>query len=658
MTPDSAIAWSDANQQYLSAVLAGLRARLERRLEARAWTADVAEPVVEAVRSPEGMQPPPALEILSGLFQLTSFERDLLLLCAGVELDSRFGPLLAALNEDPERAAPTFSLALACLPEAHWNALTPAAPLRRWRLLELGSGPTLTLRPLRIDERILHFLTGITHLDERLTGYIAAVPGGGSELVPSQRQVADLIVAAWSKSAWQAQPPVIQLFGGDPAAHQAIAAAVGARLNLKLHRLPVAVLPASPVEMDSLLRLWEREALLSGNVLLLDCEQPEAGETGREALASRWIDDLNTPLILSSRERLHVRRPLVTFEVSKPTQSEQRELWQAALGPAAAHLNGRMDALLAHFNLDAASIQSISAETLQAEPASPEALAEALWTACNEHSRPNLSELAQFIRPMAGWDDLVLPPAHMQTLHEVSMHVRQRMKVYETWGFAARSTRGLGITALFSGVSGTGKTMAAEVLAKDLKLELFRIDLSQVISKYIGETEKNLRRVFDVAEEGGSILLFDEADALFGKRSEVKDSHDRYANVEVSYLLQRMESYRGLAILTTNLKENLDQAFMRRIRFVVHFPFPDAGQRAEIWRRIFPAQTPTEGLDIGRLARLNIPGGNIRNIALYSAFLAADAGEPVRMHHLLRAAQVEYAKLERPLNEAGLGGSL
>jgi SpoVK/Ycf46/Vps4 family AAA+-type ATPase len=198
--------------------------------------------------------------------------------------------------------------------------------------------------------------------------------------------------------------------------------------------------------------------------------------------------------------------------------------------------------------------------------------------------------------------------------------------------------------------------MAAEVLANELRLDLYRIDLSSVVSKYIGETEKNLRRVFDAAEEGGAILLFDEADALFGKRSEVKDSHDRYANIEVSYLLQRMEAYRGLAILTSNLKDALDTAFLRRIRFVVQFPFPDAAQRAEIWRRIFPPRTPTQSLDVGKLSRLNVAGGNIRNIALNAAFLAADAGEPVTMRHLLRAVRDEYAKLERPLTGAEIGG--
>jgi SpoVK/Ycf46/Vps4 family AAA+-type ATPase len=255
-----------------------------------------------------------------------------------------------------------------------------------------------------------------------------------------------------------------------------------------------------------------------------------------------------------------------------------------------------------------------------------------------------------------GWNDLVLPAAHLETLHEVVAHVRQRRRVYDEWGFGDAGTRGLGVSALFAGASGTGKTLAAEVLANELRLDLYRVDLSRVVDKYIGETEKNLRRIFDAAEGGGTILLFDEADALFGKRSEVKDSHDRYANIEVSYLLQRMEAYRGLAILTTNMKSALDTAFLRRIRFLVQFPFPDEEQRAAIWRRVFPDATPRRGVDVRRLAQLNVAGGNIRNIALNAAFLAADAGEPVRMKHLLRATRSECAKIENALTDAELAG--
>ncbi|MBC6463310.1 ATP-binding protein, partial [Actinomadura sp. HBU206391] len=194
------------------------------------------------------------------------------------------------------------------------------------------------------------------------------------------------------------------------------------------------------------------------------------------------------------------------------------------------------------------------------------------------------------------------------------------------------------------------------VVAGQLGLDLFVIDLSQVVSKYIGETEKNLRRVFDAAERGGAVLLFDEADALFGRRSEVKDSHDRYANLEISYLLMRMEEYRGLAVLTTNMKKALDPAFLRRIRFVVDFPFPGQAERAEIWRRVIPAQTPSEGIDHVRLAQLTVAGGSIRNIALSAAFLAADEQAPLRMGHLLTAARTEYLKLERSLTAGEVAG--
>jgi SpoVK/Ycf46/Vps4 family AAA+-type ATPase len=230
------------------------------------------------------------------------------------------------------------------------------------------------------------------------------------------------------------------------------------------------------------------------------------------------------------------------------------------------------------------------------------------------------------------------------------------MQVYETWGFSALGRRGLGVSALFAGDSGTGKTMAAEVLAHELELDLYRIDLSAVVSKYIGETEKNLRQVFDAAEEGGSILLFDEADALFAKRGEVKDSHDRYANMEVAYLLQRMESYQGLAILTTNLKSSLDRAFTRRLRFTVHFPFPDLGQRERIWAQVFPATAPTRGIEPAKLAQLKVTGGNIRNIAMNAAFLSAEADEPIGMAHLLKAATLEADKLERPIADAETRG--
>jgi len=408
-----------------------------------------------------------------------------------------------------------------------------------------------------------------------------------------------------------------------------------------------------------------RESVLSRSALLVDAERrvsPDEDGTARAAMS--FVDGLEGLVMISSREPVPPgRRPAVRVRVARSTAGEQRALWRSVLGPVGARLNGRLDATVAQFDLGVRAIRAAGAEVLgrlgpnggEDEP-SEERLGSMVWEACRTQARTRLDDLAQRIEPAATWDDLVLPDAQDRLLHEIALHVRQRVLVYETWGFARRSNRGLGISALFAGPSGTGKTMAAEVLANELRLDLHRIDLSQVVSKYIGETEKNLRRVFDAAEEGGSLLLFDEADALFGKRSEVKDSHDRYANIEVSYLLQRMEAYRGLAILTTNMRSALDTAFLRRIRFIVQFPFPESAQRAEIWRRVFPPETPTAELEPSRLAQLNIAGGNIRNIAMNAAFLAADEGSPVRMDHLLRAARGEYGKLEKPLTDAEVRG--
>ena len=660
MTVTPTITWHEANQRHLDAALAVVRAALVQNAKGR--PSSPGDPDLALREAADAMPAPPALETLATTFGLTRFERHLLLLCAGMELDATFASLCADAQGDARRSYPTFGLALAILPEPHWSALTPAAPLRHWRLVEVGAGDALTTSQLRIDERVLHDLAGTPHLDERLVGVVEPVMVAPVDLVPSHLALAEGIGATWQGTPRTSVPPTVQLCGDERAGKRMIAISVCGRLGLNLSAMPAQATPSSPDELEALLRLLEREAALSVGALLLDCEDMDASDAARLSSVTRLIERARCPLIVASRERrLTPRRPMTTIEVSKPTAGEQRDLWDAALadgrreGAARKHLNGHVGALVSQFNLGAPTIQAASAEASARASGARGDLAGMVWEACRSQARPRLNGLAQRIEPAATWEDLVLPSPQLLTMHEILVHVRQRSKVYETWGFAAKGTRGLGIGALFSGASGTGKTMAAEVLAGELRLDLYRIDLSQVVSKYIGETEKNLRRVFDAAEEGGAVLLFDEADALFGKRSEVKDSHDRYANIEVSYLLQRMESYRGLAILTTNMKTALDAAFLRRLRFTVQFPFPDANQRAEIWRRVFPAETPTEGLDAHELARLNVAGGNIRNIALNAAFLAADSGEPVRMTHLLRAARSECTKLEKPLTDAEIG---
>lgn len=642
--------WAQTNQRVVMAALAGVRALLEAHIATatgREYTRDDAALRTALTDAQNAMPAPSALDVLSERFDLSNFERSVLLLCAGIELDGSFATLCAAAQGDASRLYPTFGLALAVFADAEWHALSPAAPLRYWRLIDVGAGAALTSSPLRIDERILHYLAGVNQMDDRLAGMIEPV-AAEVELVPSQTELVDRVVEAWTRSAKSNVWPVVQLYGDDAASRRTIAFDAAAKMGLGLAVLSVHAVPTVPSEVDALIRLWERESLLSGNALLLDYDDADTTDATRLASFTRCAEQARSMVLVIGRERLKtLRRAAITFEVRRPDTQEQHALWHRALGLEAEMQEGEIDRVISQFRLSAAAIQSIGAQS-----ASPDAL----WDACRAQARPRLSELAQHIDAVAGWSDLVVPESQGRTLREIAAHVRQRATVYEKWGFAAKSSRGLGISALFTGPSGTGKTMAAEVLASELRLDLYRIDLSQVVSKYIGETEKNLRRVFDAAEEGGAILLFDEADALFGKRSEVKDSHDRYANIEVSYLLQRMESYRGLAILTTNMKGALDTAFLRRIRFIVEFPFPDAAIRAAIWQRVFPATTPIMKLDYALLARLNVTGGNIANIALGAAFLAAEAGEPVTMLHLLRAAQVEYAKLERPLTGSETAG--
>ena len=661
--------WIESNQRYLSAALAVVRSDLKSHAQ-RSENTQEADDQIDAARQAmqkmkSGTSSPFPLDMLCTTFGLSLFERDILLLCAGMELDCTFPQACADAQGDPSSAYPTFGLALAAMPDAHWSAITPDAPLRHWRLIEVGTGSGLTTSILRIDERVLHYLAGVHNLDERLVGMVEPLRMlEYTDLVPSHQALVERLAGVWQQVEARSALSVVQLCGGEAAGKREIAAAACVALGLNLNVISAGFIPVVPAELDALIRLCEREAALGKSALMVDCDDVDMNDTARRMVINQMMERTNGPLIITTQEPLQMRhRPVITIDVDKPTSSEQRKIWESALGSVTSDLNSNVDALVSQYSMGARAIHNACADALgctassdAVNPNDLNGLGGLLWDACRVQARPRLDNLAQRIEPVATWDDLVLPGMQRQTLLEIAVHVKERAKVYESWGFAAKSSGGLGISALFSGVSGTGKTMAAEVLANELQLDLYRIDLSQVVSKYIGETEKNLRHVFDAAEEGGAILLFDEADALFGKRSEVKDSHDRYANIEVSYLLQRMEAYRGLAILTTNMKSAVDTAFLRRIRFIVNFPFPDAKQRMRIWEGIFPKSTPTDGLDMEKLARLNIAGGNIRNIALNAAFLAADAGGEVRMEHLLRAARSEYVKMEKPLTDSEIKG--
>ena len=631
-------AWTRGNQRALTVALDEVRALLERRVRGGAD-----EPAPAAPDDLDRGEAPPALDLLCDAFGLSAFERRVLVLCAGIELSSAFPALCAEASGDPRRAHATFSLALGAFPDAHWSAVGPAAPLRRFRLVEIDRAAGLTAAPLRIDEWALHWLTGTPALDERLRD-VAAPIAPARDLVPSHRRAADRL-------ARLASGAVVQLSGADRATRREVAAGAAAAGASGIFAVRAACLPGSDRELIA--SLLEREVILSGGTILIEIEDDDAPEA--RSAAAMLADRPGLPVIVSSNAPVRAGvRPAIRVDVARPSRAEQRALWQLAVG-AAGDRSAEIDRVVQQFDLGREAIFAAAALAADDGASHDGDRRPSLWGACRTQIRPRLDDLAQRVPPSATWEDLVLPPAQAALLSEIAAHVRHRARVYDEWGFGA-AVRGLGVSALFAGESGTGKTMAAEVLARELSMDLHRVDLSQVVSKYIGETEKNLRRVFDAAEEGATVLLFDEADALFGKRSEVKDSHDRYANIEVGYLLQRMETYRGLAILTTNMMEALDVAFLRRIRFVVQFPVPDAALRKAIWARAFPRETPTEGLDCQKLARLDVTGGNIRNIAVGAAFLAAARGEPVRMGHVLRAARTEYGKLQRPLTEIDAGG--
>ena len=487
----------------------------------------------------------------------------------------------------------TVGVAVGRLPGAALSSWLPTGPLRQYRLLELSDSGPYMARTIRMPESVLHFLLGQGMIDAELPVREVSSPRGRGTWTGSLTRSAASVGAA---QAW-----------------------IAGR-NLRVFRAN-AIEIEDPVDFVA---RWTREALLYGAGLVLE------GDPSRIAPRAHF------PLVIVGPASLEY--PAVESAPGPLEGLRREEIWRDALGEKAIGLNGQLSQLARQFRLDETQIRLAS-------------LAEDPWEKARELARRDLDGVAKRIETHSTWEDLILPAETESVLQEIVAQTRHRYRVYDDWGMAARSRRGLGIGALFHGPSGTGKTLAAEVMANELKVDLYHVDLSQMVSKYIGETEKNLEKVFTAAESAGALLLFDEADALFGKRSDVKDAHDRYANIEVGYLLQRIEAYDGLVVLTTNLKGSLDAAFLRRFRFVVPFPFPDADDRRRLWQGAFPETAPTEDIDPVRLARITLTGGSIRNIALAAAFLAAQERGPINPDRILRAARRELSKLERSMSE-------
>jgi hypothetical protein len=619
------LSWSEMNRQWLSAAMAQLRCRLQGESS-------------KAPSTPEGFVP--ALVHCASVFGLSSFEADLLLLVAGVELDQGLRATVRELSGNRSSRV-NFDFALAQLPDPHWDAISPNAPLRRLCILEPEPSEHLTQGFFRLDERMLHFISCVDVDDPALRG-IATV-------LPAASFISD---EAWAEQAAlsAAQGCAVLIHGGklDTATRMECAgtiAGAGRRATLWIN---ARSLQGDAGQLDRLARLISREARLTAVLPVFDTEdeKPDASAMLAAKLECGFIWFGETHAAFGQRRSIRIRDPKRTGENQ---DAALRAVWQKHAPRNLREDQASLAALSkasAQFRLGVLEREDVVARGLAAKVASR---CDVIWDAAREASRRGLDGLAQRIDTSVSLDDVVLPPGPKSIIADIARHLRQRERVYEAWGFGAKHALGQGLVALFAGESGTGKTLAAEAIANAVKLDLYRVDLASLVSKWIGETEKNLKHLFDAAEASGAVLVFDEADALFGKRSEAKDSHDRYANIEVAYLLQRLEAYRGLAILTTNMKGALDRAFMRRIRFVVNFPMPNEEARAEIWRKQFPPQAPVGDIDIQALARMALPGGNIRSIALNAAFKAADAGSVIDQVVVMTAAREEFAKLERAM---------
>jgi len=619
------------------------------------------------------------LDELARLFSLTAFEVDVLLVGLAPEIDLRYERLYSYLQDDVTKKRPSVDLALNLLcPSfeaklATRGCFTPGARLVRHQLLDLFDDPAQPHPPLlsryfKIDERIVGYLFGSDEIDQRLRSYARRV-------VP-ERRMGDLILPADVKVRLtqlvreaRSRPGGLILYFQGPygVGKQSTAEALCHELGIGLLVVDGGCLAGMDGrDFERLVLLAVREARLaeaalywSGfDALLSDDAKPRLDLLIRELAGTSQLSFLAGETAWEPSD-VGEGMSFLRVEFPRPTAAERIELWSASLnGDTTLTTDVDLPALAGKFRFSGGQIRDAAATARNLarwrDCENHHITTADLYAACRLQSNRKLATLARKITPCATWDDIVLPPDRMEQLREIVNAVKYRTQVYDVWGFDRKLSLGKGLNVLFAGPSGTGKTMAAEIMAGELGLDLYKIDLSQVVSKYIGETEKNLNRVFGAAENANAILFFDEADALFGKRSEVRDAHDRYANIEISYLLQKMEEYDGVAILASNLSQNLDDAFVRRLAFTIHFPFPDEAQRQRIWAGIWPVEAPLSAdLRLDLLAgQFRLSGGNIRNVALAACFLAAADGGRVALDHVLQATRREYQKLGRVPSEA------
>ena len=618
---------------------------------------------------------------LARLFDLSTMDVDALLVCLAPELDLRYQRLYAYLQDDVTKTQPSVDLVLNVLCPSFAAKLvarsccTARSPLLKNHLVRFFDGPahskpTFLGQYLKVDERVINYLLGSDEIDQHLLPYL--------QRTTPQARLDDLLLPDDLKARLEALAPteelnssglLLYLQGPYGAGKRTTAEALCGQWGLALLVVNSGrLLQVSHDDFEGTIRLIVREALLQQAALYLDGFGDlltDDKRTWRETLVQELAEhhciaflagEAPWDLVSGARGPTFLR---VEFP---PTTPEQRVgLWQSALdGDAPLGKDIDFSALANTFRLSGGQILDAAVKARHlARWRDPEGSVNPadIFQACRLLSNQRLSALAQKIAAHYTWNDIVLPPDRLQQLREVCNYVTYRGVVYQQWGFANKQALGKGLNVLLAGPSGTGKTMAAAIMAGELGLDLYKIDLSMVVSKFIGETEKNLSRVFSEAETSNAILFFDEADALFGKRTEVRDAHDRYANIEVSYLLQRMEEYDGVVMLATNMRKNMDDAFVRRMHFMLEFPMPGEAERRRIWQQVWPDDAPrSPDLDLDIVARrFELSGGNIRNAALAAAFLAADDGGPIAMTHLLRAIRREYQKMGKVVAENDFG---
>ncbi len=626
-------------------------------------SAEAKERMDELSRRFSERQSLPALEILANKFGLSSFEVQIIQLCLAFELDTRIGWLCGLIQDKPYRPYPTYGLAMTIFSDPAWQATHASGHLRKFGVIDVqeGSDIPFVAGDLRLREPMLHYLRGIPALDSYLEKYQTHVYGQSGWDIgspPSRR----LIALAKSIEATGNPFVVVQFLGRQKETFEQ-AAQLARMFQRTLYSMGIESLPSSLDELKLFGSRWNRDSRLFDLVMVVhaDSGKDPANELRLRNFLSVLQDSTALVCVLTEdRLELQIDDEQVV-EIGSPDASDQRTMWMSLLPKELVDRHQVAGELSRQFSVRPDLARQLVAAGVVEVGDDLEHYKSALRRHCNIAHRPRLQGLAQRIDCKAGWNDLILPREPQQMLGQLADQVRYRYRVYDEWGFANRMNRGLGVSAMFAGESGTGKTMAAEIIAGELGLDLYRVDLSSVVNKYIGETEKHLRRLFDAFESCGAVLFFDECDALFGKRSEVKDSHDRYANIEINYLLQRLETYRGVAILATNNRGAIDKAFLRRLRFIVNFPMPELADRERIWKRHLGVGEPTSSLglltgpiDIGRLAQFPLSGGNVQSIVMNAAFRAAarSSDAEVTMPDLLSATRDEYLKLDRPISES------